>query len=169
VKPLDYISQELQRVQGRLDKILPEANNLEAERDQLVAARIVIQRAAGAVAVDGNTPAPAPRRGRPAGTPNKPKGDDGKPSLSDSILTVVGHMPAGGSKEDITQALQVAGIAARANHIGIALNRHLRGGRLTETDGRWSVPTGAASNGEDSHASRPAAASHEGHVEQASA
>lgn len=150
MKPLDYINQELHRVQGRLDKILPEANNLEAERDQLISARIVIQRAAGAVAGDTDEPQPA-RRGRKPGSVNKPK-DDGKLSTADMILRVLDHMPAGGTTEEISKALHVAGYTVRANHLGIALKRHLRGGRLTETDGRWAVIAESASNGDDSRA-----------------
>jgi hypothetical protein len=150
VKPLDYITQQLGWVEARLERLRPEVNNLEAERDQLISARIVIQRAAGAVAGDTDAPQPA-RRGRKPGSVNKPK-DDGKLSTADMVLRVLDHMPAGGTAEEISKSLHVAGYTVRANHLGIALKRHLRGGRLTETDGRWAVIAESASNGDDSRA-----------------
>lgn len=142
MKPLDYINQELHRVQGRLDKILPEANNLEAERDQLLAAKIVIQRAAGAVAGEPDPQHQPARRGRKPGSVNAPRDADesnSKPSTADMILKILEHMPSGGTKEDISTALEKAGHHVRANHLGIALQRHKRGDRLIESDGRWTV------------------------------
>jgi hypothetical protein len=148
MNPLEYIAQEKQRVQSRIEKIAPELGRLNTELDQLESAEQVLARHAEAnpsVADTGTK-----RRGRPPAAGRSPKPSDGRPSLSDAILGVVAAHPAGANKDSITAGLLANGIEARANHIGIALKRHERGDRLVKRDGLWFVPEGGgAERGEE--------------------
>ena len=72
---------------------------------------------------------PARSRGRPSTTPAKPA--DGKrslPSLSDQVLA----MATGKTQQEIAAACK----GARPNHVGAAISRHKRGGRIEERDGK---------------------------------
>lgn len=137
MKPLEYITQEKHRVTTRLAKLMPEVAGLNAELAKLESAEEVFTKATGAV-VDTGTPEPA-RRGRRPGSTNKPK-DTSKPNLSDTILTVLRGMPAGGDKEEITAALRGFGLEAKGQYLTIALQRHVKADRLILNDGRWYTP-----------------------------
>jgi uncharacterized protein (DUF4415 family) len=62
-------------------------------------------------------------------------------SLSDATLQAVKAHPQGASANEIlTHLSREFGMAIRPNHLGIALQRHRRAGRLENRDQHWSVP-----------------------------
>src|SRR3954469_16214080 len=62
-------------------------------------------------------------------------------SLADATLRAVETLGNAVSAEQIREYLgREFGMQVRANHLGMALQRHRRGGRLQEEDGRWSIP-----------------------------
>src|SRR5262249_3747029 len=83
-------------------------------------------------------PAPAPaatqRRGRAA----QPVGGV---SLSDATLRAVqAHGEGATAAEVLSYLTKEFGMSVRPNHLGIALQRHRRAGRLESRDSRWFMP-----------------------------
>jgi hypothetical protein len=89
-------------------------------------------------------PAAAPSSGRrPVRAPAK----SGAPglSLSDATLQAVGAHGDGATAADVMEYLsRQLGMAVRPNHLGIALQRHRRAGRLENRDQRWFLPPSAS-------------------------
>ena len=91
---------------------------------------------------------PARRRGRPAkatATASKAaKAKAGEFKLGEACCAIVAKHPNGCSPAQITAALKSEyGQTYRPNHIGIALQREKRGGRLQERSGNWYTPDAA--------------------------
>jgi hypothetical protein len=60
--------------------------------------------------------------------------------MADATLNAVQALGNDASAEQIRQYLaEHFGIQVRPNHLGMALQRHRRAGRLQEVDGLWSV------------------------------
>ena len=144
---LDDIAQERQRLAERLAKIDGERAKLAEQLAELEAAERVLSRFT-------QTKTQAPRRGRRAATPETAaaaaaprRGRRGrraaaKPkaamSLGDAALRVVAAHNHGLSAEDVRKYLASEfGMQVRANHLGMALQRHRRGGRLDQRDTLW--------------------------------
>jgi hypothetical protein len=73
--------------------------------------------------------APARSGGRPRTTPAKPAGGKrSSPSLSDQVLALA----SGKTQQEIAAACK----GARPNHVGAAISRHKRVGRIEERDGK---------------------------------
>ena len=73
--------------------------------------------------------APAQSRRRPRGTAAKPAARQAaSPSLGDQILTLAN----GKTQQEIAAACN----GVRVNHVGIAIARHKRAGRIEERDGK---------------------------------
>src|SRR6185437_335477 len=97
------------------------------------------------------------RRGRPAGTstspaaargPRKARGGQQEPgvSLSDATLQAVQAHGQGATANDVMNYLsREFSMSVRPNHLGIALQRHRRAGRLENRDQRWYLPPSAQS------------------------
>jgi hypothetical protein len=65
-------------------------------------------------------------------------------SLSDAALRIVEAHSGGISAGDVLGLLtREYGLTVRPNHLGIALQRHRRGGRLEQRDSLWYPPAGA--------------------------
>jgi hypothetical protein len=76
-----------------------------------------------------NVAAPARARGLPRSTTTKPAGGKrSSPSLSDQVLALA----AGKTQQEIAAACK----GARPNHVGAAISRHKRAGRIEERDGK---------------------------------
>jgi hypothetical protein len=72
-------------------------------------------------------------------------------SLSDATLKAVEAYAAGATAAEVlTYLSRELGMAVRPNHLGIALQRHRRAGRLESRDSRWYLPHTA--HREPSHA-----------------
>jgi len=144
---LDEIGQEKQRVSERLARIDAERTKLADQLNELEIAERVLTRFGGSADT-----AERRRRGRPArpapaaGGQRKARGGQQAPnvSLSDATLHAVKAHPQGATANDILSHLsREFGMAVRPNHLGIALQRHRRAGRLENRDQRWHLPPSA--------------------------
>jgi hypothetical protein len=144
---LDEIGQEKQRISERLARVEAERTKLADQLNELEVAERVLTRFGGSADT-----AATRRRGRPArtapaaGVQRRARG--GKPapsvSLSDATLQAVKAHPQGATANDILSHLsRELGMAVRPNHLGIALQRHRRAGRLENRDQRWHLPSGS--------------------------
>ena len=148
---LDDIAAERQRLAERLARVDTERQKLTDQLAELDAAERVVSRFTPTKAVtprvgrrargaDATEPAAAPaRRGRAGGGRGKAKA---KPSmgLGDATLRTVEALGNDVSAEQIREHLaREFGMQVRPNHLGMALQRHRRAGRLSERDARWSM------------------------------
>jgi hypothetical protein len=135
---LDEIIREKQRVGEALARVDAQREKLTGQLSELQATERVLARySKGTQAkktASVKTPtmegaAPAQSRGRPRTTLAKPvSGERSSPSLSDQVLALA----TGKTQQEITAACK----GARPNHVGAAISRHKRGGRIQERDGK---------------------------------
>ena len=133
---LDEITREKQRLTEALARIDAQRERLAAQISELEATERVLarynegpqpRRRARGAAAQAAVPAQSGRRRRTTAT--KPTGSNrSSPSLSDQILALA----TGKTQQEIAAACK----GVRANHIGIAIARHKRAGRIEERDGR---------------------------------
>jgi len=144
---LDEIGQEKQRISERLARIDTERTKLAEQLNELEIAERVLTRFGGV----GDT-AERRRRGRPARTAPAAGGQrrarGAKPassvSLSDAALQAVkAHSEGATASEILSHLSREFGMTVRPNHLGIALQRHRRAGRLENRDQRWYLPASA--------------------------
>lgn len=148
---LDDIAQERQRLAERLVKIDTERAKVAEQLAELEAAERVLSRFArerpqpgrrGPRPAAGETSAIAtPRRGRRGRRAAQPAAEL---SLGDATLRAVGAHPQGIAAEDLRKYLaSELGMQVRPNHLGMALQRHRRAGRLEQRDSLWLAPQSA--------------------------
>jgi hypothetical protein len=156
---VDELTQEKQRLSERLARLDAERAKLADQLNELEIAERVLSRF-GKV---GATTAPV-RRGRPAKTaatlPNAAAALGARAragarrtrsappasglSLSDAALKAIEAHGEGATAAEVLNYLsRELGMAVRPNHLGIALQRHRRAGRLESRDGRWHLPLSA--------------------------
>ena len=147
---LDEIGQEKQRIAERLARIEAERTKLADQLNELEITERVLTRFGGSADT-----AERRRRGRPARTaPAAPAGGQRRArggqqaastvSLSDATIQAVRAHPDGATADDILSHLsREFGMTVRPNHLGIALQRHRRAGRLDNRDQRWHLPASA--------------------------
>jgi len=145
VTVLDDIGWEKQRLTERLAQLDVQREKLATQLAELEAAERVLSRFAQPEQGGRRRPGrrasaaataekAAPRRGR-ATTRTAAAGKG--PSISDMVLQVVQAHTEGISAADILKQLSREGHIVRPNHIGVALQRHRRGGRLEQRDQLW--------------------------------
>ena len=155
---LDEIAQEKQRVAERLARVEAERTRLADQLNELEIAERVLTRFGGSVEMGQRR-----RRGRPARAaapaPSGQRRARGRApqassvSLSDATLQAVQAHPEGATANEILNHLsRQFGMTVRPNHLGIALQRHRRGGRLDNRDQRWYLPQSA----QREHSEQPA-------------
>lgn len=150
---LDEIGQQKERLAGRLAKLDEERAKLAEQLSELEIAERVLARFGGVGAAPGRrgrrgaraagkpAPKPAGRRAAPRRTRARRDGAGQSLSLSDAALKAVGEHPDGIVANELLQYLaKKYGLVARPNHLGIALQRHRRAGRLESRDSRWFLP-----------------------------
>ena len=136
---LDEITKEKQRVSEALARVDAQHEKLASQLHELEATERVLARyskgsparriASAKAATRAKTTAPAQSRGRPRRSAAKPAGRDAaSPSLGDQILALAD----GRTQQQIAAACE----GVRANHVGIAIARHKRAGRIEERDGK---------------------------------
>ena len=144
---LDEIGREKQRISERLAQLDAERTKLGDQLTELEIAERVLTRFGG----KANT-TERRRRGRPASTApaadgkRSPRDAQQAPtvSLSDAILKAVQAQVEGASANEVLSYLsREFGMTVRPNHLGIALQRHRRAGRLENRDQRWYLPPSA--------------------------
>ena len=145
---LDEIGQEKQKVSERLARLDAERAKLGAQLNELEVAERVLTRFGKVDTTERR------RRGRPARTAPAPAAPRGRAraaaqpaqaiSLSDATLRAVQAHGEGASPGEVLSYLsREFGMAVRPNHLGIALQRHRRAGRLETRDSRWFMPQSA--------------------------
>jgi hypothetical protein len=144
---MEEIGQEKQKVTERLARLDADREKLAAQLNELEIAERVLTRF-GRVETTARrgrgrparpAPAPAPQRGRARGQPAHVV------SLSDATLRAVQAHPEGATANEVLGYLsREFGMAVRPNHLGIALQRHRRAGRLESRDSRWFLPQGGS-------------------------
>ena len=144
---LDEIGQEKLRISERLARLDAERTKLGDQLNELEIAERVLTRFGGkAVTAEGR------RRGRPAGTAaaagrqRSARGGQQAPtvSMSEGILKAIPTQGEGATASEVLDYLsRELGMTVRPNHLGIALQRHRRAGRLENRDQRWYLPPSA--------------------------
>jgi hypothetical protein len=143
----DDIAQESQRITERLERLDAERAKLAEELAELEATERVLSRLAEgrprrgrrARAQESAEPVAPGRRGRRG---RAKEGKAAMPSLpiGDATLRAVEAHGNGISAAQIRDYLaQELGLSVRLNHLGMALQRHRRAGRLEERNSQWWV------------------------------
>src|SRR5215831_346317 len=136
---LDEIGQAKQRISERLARLDSDRAKLAEQLNELeIAERVLSQFGKAETGI-------ARRRGRPAKAAaagpvarQRAAQQPQELSLSDAALHAVQQHPEGVSASDVLVFLtRELGMAVRPNHLGIALQRHRRAGRLDNRDQRW--------------------------------
>lgn len=149
---LDDIAAQRERIAQRLARVDAERAKLTQELAELEAAERVLSRFAQPRSGAGRRgrarrtqeetkPAAARgRRGRPSGSGRRSKAKPEIP-LGQATLRAVEALGNEASAEQVREYLvNELGLSVRPNHLGMALQRHRRGGRLSEHGGHWSIP-----------------------------
>jgi hypothetical protein len=147
---LDEIGQQKQRISERLARLDVERTKLGDQLNELEIAEHVLTRFG-----EKADTTEARRRGRSARTaptPGKRRSTRGRQqaptvSMSEAILKAIQTHGEGATASEILSYLsRDFGMTVRPNHLGIALQRHRRGGRLENRDQRWYLPPSAQSD-----------------------
>jgi hypothetical protein len=137
---LDEITKEKERVGEALARVDAQREKLTGQLGELEAAERVLARyskgtgprktaSANTPTTSTKAPAAAPSRERRRTRAAKPAGGKRSSlSLNDQVLALAN----GKTQQDITAACR----GARPNHVGMALARHKRAGRIEERDGK---------------------------------
>jgi hypothetical protein len=137
---LDEITKEKQRVGEALARVDAQREKLTGQLGELEAAERVLARYSKGTGprktASVNTPTTSTKPAVPARSPARPRtraakragGKRGSLSLSDQVLALA----TGKTQQEITAACK----GARPNHVGMALARHKRAGRIEERDGK---------------------------------
>ena len=150
---LDEITKEKQRISDALTRVDAQREKLSGQLRELEATERVLARygegtqtrkraEAEAPTTVRETSAPARSGRRPRTTIAKPAG--GKRSLS-NLADQVLALATGKTQQEIAAACK----GARPNHVGAALSRHKRAGRIEERDGKLYA---TQSTGTEQHA-----------------
>ena len=147
---MDEIGQEKQKLSDRLARLDAERAKVADQLNELEVAERVLTRFGGKTATTERR-----RRGRPARTAPAPAAQRSRSrpaqpapsvSLSDATLRAVqAHNEGTTASEVLGYLSREFGMTVRPNHLGIALQRHRRAGRLESRDSRWFMPQQAPS------------------------
>jgi hypothetical protein len=144
---LDEIGQEKQRISDRLARLDAERTKLGEQLYELEAAERVLTRFSGKAAATGRRSRERPASTAPA-VGGKRRAQSGPQmstvSTSDAILKAVqGHQEGVTPNELLAYLSREFGMMVRPNHLGMALQRHRRAGRLENRDQRWYLSPSA--------------------------
>jgi hypothetical protein len=141
------MGEEKERIFERLKRLDAEREKLIAQRNELEIAEGVLARFEGKAATTGK-----PGRARPANTApavgRKHRARRNRQmlaiSLSNATLKAVqAHNEGATASEVLNYLSHQFGMAVRPNHLGMALQRHRRAGRLDNRNQRWHLPRSA--------------------------
>ena len=145
----DEIGQEKQRISERLARLDGERTKLGNQLNELEIAERILTRFGGKAEATETR-----RRGRPARTARAASGERNARgrqqaptvSMSDGILKAVQAHGDGATANAVLNYLsREFGMTVRPNHLGIALQRHRRAGRLENRDQLWYLLLSAQS------------------------
>ena len=140
---LDDIAEERQRLAERLAKIDADRARIAEQLAELEAAERVLSRLGQGKPAAGrrgrrSTAAAAPGREPRQDRRARRQSQSDMPSRGDATFRAVGANAGGISAEDIRRYLASQfGMQVRPNHLGMALQRHRRAGRLEQHDSLW--------------------------------
>ena len=146
---LDDIGREKQQASQRLMGLDAEWTKLSEELRDLDIAERALKRFGRRAGVAGKQTKERPTS--PAAAPNEKRGVRGPQtdglSLSDASLKAVRAHRKGASPNDVLDYLtHKLGMTVRPNHLGVALHRHRRAGRLEYRNQRWHFLTSTVSS-----------------------
>ena len=146
---LDEIGQQKQRISERLARLDAERTKLGDQLNELEIAERVLTRFGGTADTTERRRRGRPARtGPPTGRARRARGRQQPPtvSMSEAILKALQAHGEGATANEILGYLsREFGMTVRPNHLGIALQRHRRAGRLENRDQRWYLPSSAQS------------------------
>jgi len=138
---MDQIAQQRQRISERLTRVDAERTKLSSQLDELEVTERAVKRFGGNGAeVIKPRKARVVKAAKVAGA--KPKADSAQQakgtSLGDATLKAVKAHAKGANSDQLRKYLaRKFGLTVRPNHLGSALQRHRRAGRLETRDQRW--------------------------------
>jgi transposase len=139
---LDEIGEDKQQVLERLARLDAERARLADQLSELeIAERVLTEfgrRGLRTSRRTGNLAATAPTGEEPSARGGRKMGTV---AVRDAVLKAVEGRPQGATASEILAYVsQEFGLKVRPNHLGMALHRHRRGGRLQLRDQRWYLP-----------------------------
>ena len=142
---LDQIGQDKQRISERLVRLDAERTKLSDQLDELEIAERALKRFGGkGVTAEKRRMGRAVKTATAAGAEPKARGRQQAPSasLGEATLKAVQAHAKGASADEVLKYLsRKFGLIVRPNHLGSALQRHRRAGRLENRDQRWYLPS----------------------------
>jgi hypothetical protein len=137
------MGQERQRISERLERLDAEREKLSAQLNELEMAERVLARFEGKAVATGKRARARPAKTAPvAGEKRSARGNQQTPgvSLSDATLKAVqAHDEGATAREVLNYLSREFGMTIRPNHLGMALQRHRRAGRLDNRNQRWHL------------------------------
>jgi hypothetical protein len=124
---LDEITKEKHRISAALAQVDAQHDKLAGQLSELEAAERVLARYSKGTTTSAATPARSRRRPRNTATKTT-AGKRSPPSLADQVLALA----TGKTQPEVAAACK----GARPNHVGMAIARHKRAGRIEERDGK---------------------------------
>ena len=141
---LDQIGREKRRITEQLARLDTERAKLSDQLNELEIAQRAVRRFGDkAVATKKRIRVPAPKTGPTVGAERAAQGGQQAQgiSLGDATLRAVRAHANGASTDALLKHLSRRfGMTVRPNHLGGALHRHQRAGRLENRDQRWYLP-----------------------------
>jgi hypothetical protein len=141
---LDQIGQDKQRVSERLMRLDVERTKLSDQLNELEIAERALKRFGGnGATAEKRKRGRAAKRATAAAAEPRAGGGQQEPSasLGEATLKAVQAHAKGASADEVLKYLsRKFGLAVRPNHLGSALQRHRRAGRLENRDQRWYAP-----------------------------
>ena len=138
---LDQIGQDKQRISERLMRLDAERTKLSDQLNELEIAERALNRFGGkGAATEKRRRARATKTATAASAKPSARGGQQAPrsSLGEATLKAVKAHAKGVSADDVRKYLsRKFGLTVRPNHLGSALQRHRRGGRLENRNQRW--------------------------------
>ena len=137
------MGQEKQRISERLERLDAEREKLSAQLNELEMAERVLARFERKAVTTGKRARARPAKTPPvAGEKRRARGKQQTPgvSLSDATLKAVQAHDEGATASEVLNYLsREFGMTIRPNHLGMALQRHRRAGRLNNRNQRWHL------------------------------
>ena len=137
------MGQERQRISERLERLDAEREKLSAQLNELEMAERVLARFEGKAVATGKRARARPAKTAPvAGEKRSARGNQQTPgvSLSDATLKAVqAHDEGATAREVLNYLSREFAMTIRPNHLGMALQRHRRAGRLDNRNQRWHL------------------------------
>jgi hypothetical protein len=137
------MGQEKQRISERLDRLDGERKRLSAQLNELEIAERVLARFGEKAVTTGKRRRAHPAKTAPAAGENrKARGNQAMlgVSLNDATLKAVQAHDEGATASEVLNYLsREFSMTVRPNHLGMALQRHRRAGRLENRNQRWHL------------------------------